>query len=163
MHSSRFKSETTRALRLATIASGGPGKFLTFAVGADIYALPFLQVAEVHTLTAMTPVLNPPAYARGFVVLHGHPVPVIDLRIDFGTPAVFDRETRLIVCWQGETRRKSKMGLLVDRVTDVTEIDGAEFRRKPHLAPEADTPFVLATQVREGSRRLLLDVDSLPG
>ncbi len=102
-------------LRLAS------NQFLTFLLGGQDFGVEILQVREIRNFTKLTPIPNMPASIKGVLNLRGTVVPIVDLRIRLGMPAVeYDRFTVIIVVNVNER----VMGVVVDAVSDVLNVDG---------------------------------------
>ena len=73
---------TTQLKESATAVTGQnmAGKYLTFALGGESYAIPVLKVREIIRLTSITTVPQMPDYIRGVINLRGKIIPVMDLR-----------------------------------------------------------------------------------
>src|SRR5947209_4943167 len=67
----------------STIA-GRAGKYLSFALGKEEYAIRVLKVREIVKLQHITGVPDTPSEVRGVINLRGKVIPVIDLRVKFG-------------------------------------------------------------------------------
>lgn len=152
-----------KAFRFAALCNGGRQQYLIFEIGDLALGIPFHRVAEVRTLLNLSPVFLPPNYAAGFAMIHGVRVDLLDLRTEFGAPATLDDYTRLIVGWRQTPEGVRKVGLLVDRVKDVSTIEGADLIHPSILGEGSDTGFIMAAHVEGGRRRLLLDLDELVG
>ena len=82
----------------AAKAGVNSGKFLTFALGQESYAIHILKVREIIRLPDITPIPRMPDYVKGVINLRGKVIPVIDLRVRFQFPkAEFNERTCLIV------------------------------------------------------------------
>lgn len=143
-------------LRLAS------NQFLTFLLGGQDFGVEILQVREIRNFTKLTPIPNMPASIKGVLNLRGTVVPIVDLRIRLGMPAVeYDRFTVIIVVNVNERI----MGVVVDAVSDVLNVDGDALVAPPSMG-NTDTSFV--TGLAKSEDRLvtllnfqhLLDVDS---
>lgn len=161
MKAPSFPFATEQALRFASIAQPGPQTVLVFHVGPGVYGVPFSKVAEVRTLKEVLLLLNPPDYGTGSVTVHGVATVVIDLRVDFGVRAKFDDDTRLVICWRRERARDVRICVLVDNISDLMEIDGAEFEPTLDLGPRVGARFILATHGIGEQRMIILDPDYL--
>lgn len=144
-------------LRLAS------NQFLTFLLGGQDFGVEILQVREIRNFTKLTPIPNMPASIKGVLNLRGTVVPIVDLRIRLGMPAVeYDRFTVIIVVNVNERI----MGVVVDAVSDVLNVDGDALVAPPEMGSSTDTSFV--TGLAKSEDRLvtllnfqhLLDVDS---
>ena len=138
-------------------------QFLTFLLGGQDFGVEILQVREIRNFTKLTPIPNMPASIKGVLNLRGTVVPIVDLRIRLGMPAVeYDRFTVIIVVNVNER----VMGVVVDAVSDVLNVDGDALVAPPEMGSNADTSFVTGLAKSEDrlvtllSFQRLLDVDS---
>jgi len=131
------------------------GKFLTFFLGKEEYAIEILKVQEIIGLMSITPVPNMPAYIRGVLNLRGKIIPVMDLRSRFGLPPVDDTtETCIVVVQEGQYR----MGTVVDKVSEVADIDGANIEDVPSFGNAIGSEYLSGIGKHEETVKLLLDV-----
>src|SRR5215470_19269984 len=93
------------------------GKYLTFGLGKEEFAIEVLRVREIMGVQEITSVPQMPEYMKGVINLRGKVVPVVDLRLKFGLPAAeYDQRTCIIVVQvQGESGT-ILMGVVVDGV-----------------------------------------------
>jgi purine-binding chemotaxis protein CheW len=126
-----------------------------FKVGQHEYVLDIMRVEEVLISPRPTPLPEGSAAAvHGVVSLRGQVLPVIDVRRRLGAEQqVFGR---LLVCRVGPRR----LGLVVDRVTQVFRVPRGELKPAPGGPPSPKYPVMGVCQA--GERLLLmLDVKSL--
>ncbi len=72
--------------------------YVLFQVGDTSYAVAASQVEQLEMVEELTRVPDSPPFLEGMVYLRGRVVPVINMRVRFGLPAVaFDLSSRLIV------------------------------------------------------------------
>ena len=101
------------------------GKFLTFHLGGEEYGLEILKVQEIIGIMAITRVPRTPEFVRGVINLRGKVIPVVDLRLKFEMEGQADTErTCIIVVQVSHNNNQVTMGLLVDEVSEVLDIDG---------------------------------------
>ena len=105
-----------------------PALITTFALRDTCCAIDALQVQEVIKLGHVTPVRHAPADVVGIVNLRGRIVSVLDLGMKLALPPIVPAPGNrvLIVEDRGET-----VGLLVDAVSDVVELDGTALEPPP--------------------------------
>lgn len=131
------------------------GKFLTFFLGKEEYAIEILKVQEIIGLMSITPVPNMPSFIRGVLNLRGKIIPVMDLRSRFGLPQVEDTtETCIVVVQDGQYR----MGTVVDKVSEVADIDGANIEDVPSFGNTASSEYLSGIGKHEDTVKLILDV-----
>lgn len=95
---------------------------LLIKVGDQTYAMPLLQIQEIRGWTPVTGLPNADASCLGVLNLRGHVLPVFDARRILGKPTPEPRPQDVIVVAVMEDK---PLGLLVDGVSDIVDIDGA--------------------------------------
>lgn len=89
------------------------GDLVVFEVAGHRYALPVTRVHEIAPRAALTPLPGAPAALAGVLRLRGGLLPIVDLRVRLGRPAVAPRIShRIVVALVG----RSGVGFLVDAV-----------------------------------------------
>ena len=136
------------------------GKYLTFALAQEEYGLEILKVREIIGYIDVTAVPQTPRYVKGVINLRGQVIPVIDLRAKFGmeTAAVTD-ETCIIVVNVRTAGVEVQMGILVDTVSEVLDIGGADIEPPPKFGGNIDTAFILGMAKAKGAVKILIDID----
>ena len=142
------------------MASITPQQLLTFALGAEAFAIDILKVQEIKSWVAITPLPNMPSDLRGVINLRGAVVPVIDLRRRFGMPDVeLTKYSVIIVVRVAE----KTVGLVVDAVSDVLDVQADQITAPPDVEG-AGQAEVLSGLVRSGEKLIaLLDVERTVG
>jgi len=137
-----------------------PQQYLTFSLGQEEYGVEILKIQEIKGFAPLTPLPNAPAHVKGVLNLRGTIVPIVDLRAKFGLPSVADTKQTVIVVVQvaGQT-----LGFIVDAVSDVLTVDGAQIQPTPDLHGQVDTT-ALTGLVQAGEKLvLLLDIAQVVG
>ena len=106
------------------------GKFLTFYLGEEEYALEILKVQEIIGLMAITPVPKTPDSVLGIINLRGKIIPVLDLRRKFEMASVDHDDLTCIVVMQVS---EILVGILVDRVNEVSDLDESHLQGMPAI------------------------------
>ncbi len=112
----------------ATVLTGG--KFLTFYLGDEEYALEILKVQEIIGLMPITPVPKTPVSVLGIINLRGKVIPVMDLRSKFGMESIEHDELTCIVVIQVS---EVLVGILVDRVNEVSDLEDSNLQEMPEI------------------------------
>ena len=147
--------ETTGLVELA-------GKYLTFALGGEVYGLEILKVQEIIGIMDVTRVPKTPEYVRGVINLRGQVIPVVDLRLKFGIEGIDDTEkTCIIVVQVARIDGTVTMGTLVDEVSEVMDIEGEQIEAAPSFGASVDTEFILGMGKIGDKVVMLLDVDKV--
>ena len=118
--------------------------FLTFSLGAELYALDIRCVREIIQVCAMTPVPLMPGFVRGVINLRGAVVPVIDPHARFGRPRAVLGKKSCIVIFEGEPvdGERCELGLLVDAVSAVVEIPGTAIEPAPAFGTPVQRDYI---------------------
>ena len=126
-----------------------------FVLGDIPYAVPVRQVREINQNFKITPVPGSPDCVHGTVNLRGQIVTVIDLRMRFGLEASeIDDKTRNIVVSYGE----EQVGLLVDSVEDIIEVDSSRFQPPPANLGGIKGHFFLSVYKRDEDLISVIDI-----
>jgi purine-binding chemotaxis protein CheW len=148
---------TLEASATATLA----GKYLTFNLSQEAYAIPVLKVREIIRLTAITAVPQMPAYIKGVINLRGKIIPVIDLCLKLGLEPAASSERACIVVVQvnGPDHHLIQLGLAVDGVEEVCHFASSDIEATPEFGEAVDTTSILGMAKPKGVVKTLLDID----
>ena len=117
-------------------------EYLTFALGAEEYGVDILKVQEIRGYDAVTRLPEAPDYIKGVVNLRGLIVPVVDMRVKFVGQRV--------------------VGMVVDAVSDVLQLDAAQVSAVPDLAGSAiDRKFLTGIGLVDERMLVLIDIEQL--
>jgi len=131
------------------------GKYLTFVLAKETYGLEILKVREIIGVMDITAVPRTAEHVKGVINLRGKVIPVIDLRLKFGMPeAEHTDETCIIVVHVGDV----EVGVLVDRVSEVLDIDGEDIEDPPSFGADVDSGFILGMGKAGGKVTILVDI-----
>jgi purine-binding chemotaxis protein CheW len=154
------ETETTVAAAQGTAAMGG--KYLTFQLGREVFGIEILKVQEIIGIMNVTKVPRTPDFVRGVINLRGKVIPVVDLRLKFGLEARADTDrTCIIVVQLNVAAGLIIMGLIVDEVSEVLNIPGAQIEGAPSFGARVDTEFILGMGKVSQKVVMLLDVDKV--
>lgn len=138
------------------------GKYLTFALGKEEYAVEILKVREIIGYMDITAVPRTPGYVRGVINLRGQVISVMDLRAKFSMEsAKASEQTCIIVVEIKQHGRKLSTGIIVDRVSEVLDIPEASIEEPPSFGADLDTDFILGMGKIGNSVKILLDIDKV--
>ena len=145
----------TSSCTSAGTSTGRGGKYLTFQLAGEEYGLEILRVREIIGLMDITPVPRTPEFVKGVINLRGKVIPVIDLRLKFGMEAAeATDQTCIIVVDVGQV----EMGIIVDRVSEVLDIEDQDIEDAPSFGVFVDTDFILGIGKAGGKVTILLDI-----
>jgi len=143
-------------------ACGKPGEYLTFRLGKEEYGIDILKVQEIRGYDAVTRVGNAPDFLKGVMNLRGVIVPIADLRVKFRLGEATYNEFTVVIILNVAGRI---VGVVVDSVSDVLELDGQQIRAAPQLDCELEPEVILGLgSVSDGQSArmlILLDIERL--
>jgi purine-binding chemotaxis protein CheW len=136
------------------------GKYLTFHLGREEFAIQVGRVREIMGVQDITAVPQTPAHFRGVINLRGKVVPVVDLRLKFGLPELeYSQRTCIIVVQVVGEAGPMLMGVVVDGVSDVLNLTGSDIEDTPDFGRGVSTPYLLGMAKIKGKVKILLDIN----
>lgn len=136
------------------------GKYLIFQLAREEFGIRVLKVREIMGLQEITAVPQTPLYIKGVINLRGKVVPVIDLRLKFGLEAAEYTQRTCIIVTQLQTESGTVlMGVVVDGVSEVLSLSGAEIEDTPDFGEEIARKYLLGMAKVKGKVKILLDLD----
>lgn len=137
-------------------------QFLSFILGDEQYAVDILCVQEIRSWEPVSRIPNVPSYEKGVVNLRGAIVPVIDLRDKFNLGHADYTPLTVVVILQTEISGKNRiMGVVVDAVSNVIDIDKTTIQNPPEFGTKVSTDYINGLAAVDEQMVMLLDVDKL--
>jgi len=140
-----------------------PVEILTLGLSGEAFALEAGIVSEILDLVPVTLVPNAPDHAPGLINVRGKVVPLIDLRVRLGMsigPNTID--TRIVVIETVLEGEPTIVGLLADKVFEVTEIDMGAIETTPKVGMTWPAQYIRGIGRRNGGDFLIvLDIDAI--
>ena len=141
-----------------TRRDGTSGKWATFMLAGEMFALEVEDVQEVLMQQPLTPVPRAPDHIVGLLNLRGQIISAIDLRRRLHFPARADGEsTKLLVVTSGG----SQFSVVVDDIHDVLELPAEQWLPSPETLDPRHRAFVRGICPIDGHLVLGLDVEAL--
>lgn len=129
-------------------------RYICFSLGKEDFAIPLLAVREVIGVPSVTPIPQTPVYFLGIMNLRGLVISVMDLRIKMGiTPTGGTEETVMIL-----DLGNYNLGVLVDQITEVVEVDEKTFAAKPQVDSSKLVDAIKGVFRRDEKLILVLDI-----
>ena len=128
---------------LGTDALSNGAQWLTFILDGQEYGVDIQRVQEIKTWTETTQLPNSPAHIRGVINIRGAIVPIVDLRKQFSLEEIaYTATTVILVLAVKRDEEERIVGVVVDAVSDVCDVDESEMRPPPDLGASHDTQFI---------------------
>jgi purine-binding chemotaxis protein CheW len=150
------------------------GRYLTFTLNGEAYALDIFHVTEILEYRSLTVVPMMPDFIRGVINLRGRAVPVIDIAIRFGrgSTAVGRRTSIIIVHIQdpalaemaeadGDPRGAADgqdIGILVDSASKVVTLLPEDVEPAPAFGAGIRADYISGMARRDDGFLILLDI-----
>ncbi|HOW69945.1 MAG TPA: chemotaxis protein CheW [Phycisphaerae bacterium] len=154
---------STTATQTRTVASENQplchkgGKYLTFKLANEEYGVEILKVREIIGVMDITTVPKMPRDMKGVINLRGKVIPIIDLRLKFGLDELAHTDqTCIIVVDVGK-----EIGIIVDTVSEVLDIPGANIEPPPSVGAAVNTSFILGMGKVGEAVKILLNIDQV--
>lgn len=138
------------------------GKYLSFFLSREEYGIAILKVREIIEMTDVTPLPKTPDFVCGVINLRGKIIPVIDLRQKFGMAAEPHTEDSCIVVVDMEVEGVDHTtGCIVDRVSEVMNVEEKDVEPAPKCARVDNTDFIFGLAKLDERVLILLDIDRI--
>ena len=136
------------------------GKYLSFHLGNEEFAIQVLRVREIMGVQEITAVPQTPAYVKGVINLRGKVIPVVDLRLKFSLPEIEYTARACIIVVQIESEGGHLLiGVIVDAVSEVLTLQSADIEDTPDFGSGVVTPYLLGMAKIKGKVKILLDIN----
>ena len=138
------------------------GQYVTFGLGGETFAAPVTLVREILTYQEPFKIPNGPDYLLGLTELRGRGVPTADLRIRLGmAPVEPTRNTRIIVLDVPLEDRTLSLGLVADRVFEVTPFTADQIEPAPDIGVKWRSDYISGVVRRAEGFVVLIDLPKL--
>ncbi len=153
-------SEASVAAEAQTKGDKRTGKYLTFHLGREEFAIQVGRVREIMGVQEITAVPQTPSHVRGVINLRGKVVPVVDLRLKFGLPELeYSQRTCIVVVQVVGDAGPMLMGVVVDGVSEVLNLSAGDIEDTPDFGRGVATPYLLGMAKIKGKVKILLDIN----
>ncbi|MDL2259918.1 chemotaxis protein CheW [Deltaproteobacteria bacterium OttesenSCG-928-K17] len=162
MTDSAPQTETKAAVKADPFQQENEGKYLTFQLAEEGYGIGILKVREIIGMLPVTPVPQTPGFLKGVINLRGQVIPVVDLRLKFGLmEEQYTERTSIIVVEVKGLTGNIPIGIVVDTVSEVINIQAGEIEPAPAFGVSIDTAFILGMAKTDGGVKILLNIDQV--
>lgn len=135
-------------------------KFLTFSISDETYGINILSVVEIIQIVEITKIPESLDYIKGIINLRGKIIPVMNVRLRFAMEEKeYDERTCIVVV----NIHGIQMGMIVDAVSEVTEIPQDYIETMPSTSNAEQNKYVQGIGKTNEGVTILLDLDKLVG
>jgi len=137
-------------------------QYLTFNLDKEIFAVDVAHVREIQEASTITKVPRTPEFMRGVINVRGSVVPVVDMRLKLGMPAVADTiDTCIIIMEIGLDGDIVVMGALADSVQEVFELPPEQIEPVPKIGTQLNTRFIKGIGKHDEKFVIILDIENI--
>ena len=138
------------------------GKYLTFTLAGEDYGIGILKVKEIIGMMAITSVPRTPDFVKGVINLRGKVIPVVDLRLKFNMGEIDYTERTCIIVVEIDTAKETiLLGIVVDSVSEVLNIQADEIEEPPAFGTHLETDYILGLAKTDTGVKILLNIDKV--
>jgi purine-binding chemotaxis protein CheW len=131
------------------ILPDGAVDVLTLSIGGEFFAIEAAAVREILDLVPITAVPGARSFVGGVVNVRGRIVPLADLRVQFGMAVLPPTaDTRIIVLELDLDGEPTPVGILADRVIEVTQIVPSNMDQAPRIGIRWRPEFIRGIGMR---------------
>lgn len=137
-------------------------QYLTLGLGPEIFGIDIAHVREILDLGEIAALPQAPAFLLGLIDVRGAGVPVVDLRVRLGLPAVpATATTRIVILDVPVDGRPTPVGFVADRVIAVSTLDSDRLDPAPSVGGRWHARCLAGVGRRDGAFVIVLSIESL--
>ena len=137
-------------------------QFVTLGLDSEVFAVPVDLVREILDMRQLFRIPEAPLHLAGLIDVRGQAVPDIDLRLKLGlTPRDAGADTRILVIDVPFNGRTLSLGLIADRVFEVTALDPGSVGPPPDIGTTWQCAYIAGIGRRGESFVVIFDVSLL--
>ena len=133
-------------------------ELLTFRLEDGEYSVDIMSVREIRSWSRATPLPHAPDYVSGVINLRGSVLPVLDLSLRLGNPAVEPSDRCVVIVVETNGRM---VGLRVDAVSDIVSIPSDDMQPPPEISSRAGPRFIRALTIQDDRMIRILDLTAV--
>lgn len=136
--------------------------YLTFKLGEEEFGAHVSQVINILEMSNLTTIPKSPDYMKGIINLRGTVLPVVDARIKLGMKeASYTYKTCIIVMDLEWNKEEIQVGMIVDEVISVLEIEQKQLQEAPEFGNKQNAQFLKHIANVEDQFIQLIDMNKL--
>jgi purine-binding chemotaxis protein CheW len=143
-------------------ATSDETQFVTLCLGAEVFAVPVVQVREILDYRDAFHIPDAPEYLLGLIDVRGRGTPVIDLRLMLGLAKVPPTAaTRIMVLDVPLADRILSLGLVADRVLEVATFVADQIEASPDVGVPWHSDYIAGVVRRNSGFVVLFNLEKL--
>lgn len=137
-------------------------QYVTLGLDGEVFAVEVERVREILDMRPVSRLPNAPPFMLGMIDVRGEGVVVVDLRVKLGLPAVQPTpDTRIVVLEIALDGRPRLMGLVADKVFEVTPLADSTPEAAPEVGVRWRSDYIHGISRRDGKFVIIFDLSRL--
>jgi purine-binding chemotaxis protein CheW len=137
-------------------------QFVTLGLDQEVFAVPVELVREILDMRQPFRIPGAPSHFAGLIDVRGQAVPVIDLRLKLQlAPRETGADTRILVLDVPIAERLLPLGLIADRVFEVTALDPGSVTPPPDIGTDWRCEYIQGIGRRGDTFVVIFDLSRL--
>lgn len=137
-------------------------KYLVFNIENEYYAISIDKVQEVIQYTPITPLHETSSFLKGVINLRGKIIPIIDMRLKFGLKEKeYNERTIFIIIEVLTDINKYSIGIAVDSVYEVVEIENSKIEKTPEIGFKFKSHYLYGIIQINNNMCMILNIDNI--
>ena len=138
------------------------GKYLIFSLNREQYGIGIQTVKEIVGMMPYNSIPKAPSFVKGVVNLRNRLIPIVDLRCKLQMPErEYDERTCIIILELGGEGNNFLVGVVVDSVAEVLNIQTQNLEDTPYFGKSVDMSYILAMAKVKEEVKVLLNTGKL--
>ncbi|RLD76368.1 MAG: chemotaxis protein CheW [Bacteroidetes bacterium] len=143
---------------------GKMDSYLIFELDNELFAIHVNKVLSILEMKKITKVPETPDYMKGVINLRGEVLPIIDSHIKFNMPpmSVSMKTSILVMELKHENAKTIKLGLMVDKVDEVLQIQTKKIQAPPSIGAAYESTYITGMYKKDDKNFIMLiDIDKV--
>lgn len=138
--------------------------YLIFELENELFAIHVNKILSILEMKKITKVPETPDYMKGVINLRGEVLPIIDSHIKFNmSPMSISMKTSILVIeLKRENAKAVKLGLMVDKVDEVLQIQSKKIQAPPSIGAAYESTYITGMYKKDDKTFIMLiDIDKV--
>lgn len=141
------------------MSGSGEAQVVEFGLADEVFAVPVSLVREILDYRPPSHVPNGPVHFMGLTDVRGQGVPTVDFRLRMGMAAAEPTlATRILILDVPLAERVLTLGVVIDRVLNVTSFDAGRIEPAPDIGVRWRSDYITGVVRRDGNFVVIVDV-----
>lgn len=138
--------------------------YLIFELENELFAIHVNKILSILEMKRITKVPETPDYMKGVINLRGEVLPIIDSHVKFNMPpmSISMKTSILVMELKHENAKTIKLGLMVDKVDEVLQIQAKKIQAPPSIGAAYESTYITGIYKKDNNTFIMLiDIDKV--